>query len=527
MKADLTRNTFDPLKHFSRVLMQQGRVQLDADWNEQTGILLHLMRRFSTDLFGPAFSPAGGFTVTLLAGVNNDVAIQNGSYYLNGILCELASTIVPILAWDVKAKTITVNRWTVDEVSYQVGQYLQIADATQKVAVTGKITTLDYDNKKLTLDQDLKLLKTGTKYFAQRLITYLTQADLPNPPALPTRNNLQMYLDVWERLVTDIEDDSIREVALNGPDTAARARVVWQVKAFDTGQQKMDECMVPQALIDQLQPPNRGLLRARTQPGQASTDPCTISPDSRYRGPENQLYRVEIHTGSNVAGMPASFKWSRENGAVVFPIVALALSGNTTSVTLANLGRDDRFGLTEGDYVEVQDDASVLTNTPGPLLQVQSIDRTGLKVTLAGTTAIKGDATLHPLLRRWDHKQGDATAGGLNIGKDGAAQIPADPADWLNLEDGVQIMFDTPGDSTFRSADYWLIPARVATGDVIWRTETATDAQGKPVTNPVAMPPDGVTHAYAPLALVTIKGSTVNIGACKAVVPPVWKSWTG
>ena len=35
MKADLTRNTFHPFRHFTQVLMQQGRVQLDADWNEQ------------------------------------------------------------------------------------------------------------------------------------------------------------------------------------------------------------------------------------------------------------------------------------------------------------------------------------------------------------------------------------------------------------------------------------------------------------------------------------------------------------
>ena len=35
MKGDFSRLTFDPTKHFSGVRMQQGRVQLDADWNEQ------------------------------------------------------------------------------------------------------------------------------------------------------------------------------------------------------------------------------------------------------------------------------------------------------------------------------------------------------------------------------------------------------------------------------------------------------------------------------------------------------------
>ena len=35
MKADLTRDSYNVLRHYSQVLMQQGRVQLDADWNEQ------------------------------------------------------------------------------------------------------------------------------------------------------------------------------------------------------------------------------------------------------------------------------------------------------------------------------------------------------------------------------------------------------------------------------------------------------------------------------------------------------------
>ena len=58
MKADFTRDTFNPLKHFSRVLMQQGRVQLDADWNEQTAILLHYLRSLGADLIGPHGGPA-------------------------------------------------------------------------------------------------------------------------------------------------------------------------------------------------------------------------------------------------------------------------------------------------------------------------------------------------------------------------------------------------------------------------------------------------------------------------------------
>ena len=38
MKGDFTRSTFDPTKGYSSVRQQQGRVQLDADWNEQVEI---------------------------------------------------------------------------------------------------------------------------------------------------------------------------------------------------------------------------------------------------------------------------------------------------------------------------------------------------------------------------------------------------------------------------------------------------------------------------------------------------------
>ena len=39
MKADLTRSTDRPDQHFRAVRLQQGRVQLDAEWNEQQEIL--------------------------------------------------------------------------------------------------------------------------------------------------------------------------------------------------------------------------------------------------------------------------------------------------------------------------------------------------------------------------------------------------------------------------------------------------------------------------------------------------------
>jgi hypothetical protein len=140
-----------------------------------------------------------------------------------------------------------------------------------------------------------------------------------------------------------------------------------------------------------------------------------------------------------------------------------------------------------------------------------------MAVTLTGTpdSSVGGNPAKHPLLRRWDQKAGASADGGLTLGPDNAAVIPTAGADvWLNLEDGVQIQFVNPAASHFRTGDYWLIPARVATGDVIWPSETITDNTGNSVTNPVAVGPDGITHHYAPLAIVMAAGTSVQ--ECRA-----------
>jgi hypothetical protein len=214
---------------------------------------------------------------------------------------------------------------------------------------------------------------------------------------------------------------------------------------------------------------------------------------------------VEIHTGNidqdgnpNVA--TPTFKWSRENASVIFPIVAVApVAGaeRKTMVTLAHCGHDDKLSLYEGDWVEIVDDDYTLQNCAEPLLQVYAID--GDQVTLDGIghSHVGSDLNKHPLLRRWDQTAGVTHEGVLQIVKkndDAGTQ-------WLPLEEGVQIQFQFQSDSRCRTGDYWLIPARTATGDVEWPTEKGTD--GKAISS--AMSPHGVEHHYAPLAVISVK----------------------
>jgi hypothetical protein len=96
-------------------------------------------------------------------------------------------------------------------------------------------------------------------------------------------------------------------------------------------------------------------------------------------------------------------------------------------------------------------------------------------------------------LRRWDANVADIVEA-----------TSADDA-WLDLEDGIQIQFEPGG--TYRTGDYWLIPARVETGDVEW--PKLPDAQGKP--QPVALRPHGVEHHYAPLAVIAVDNE-ISVG---------------
>lgn len=466
MKGDFTRLTFDPTKHYSRVFEQQGRVQVDSDWNEMNDIHRHFLRTLAADLIGPHGGPGDGFLLGAAKDkdkkdVLRDFAIAPGHYYVDGILCEN------------------------DDASLNSAQ------------------------------------------------------ELPPPVSEKLEENKSYlgYLDVWERHVTAYEDEDetrcgIREVALRGPDTATRSRVVWQVKCRVVNDAAITDLSVADArkayenfrkLLAEIALGD-SQLRARSIKPKEEDEPCLISPESRYRGAENQLYRVEVHRPG--IGMPAgdlsnvkidptklaTFKWSRENGSVIFPITKI--SGDV--VTVRDLGRDSRFGLHQDDWVEIVNDDYVLQNRAEPLLQVKDIDRDSMKVTLKTSVAswIKDDPAKHPYIRRWDMQARELPLGALTV-VEGTGD---EDESWITLEDGVQIQFQPAGSSsgsraggaggtttaaTYRTGDYWLIPARVATGDVEWPG---------PPGNPLPRPPYGVEHAYAPLGIIEIKpNGTVNL----------------
>jgi hypothetical protein len=54
---DTSRFTFDPFKNYTGVVMEQGRVQLDSDWNDWLAQLLRRIQAGTLDMLGHAAYP--------------------------------------------------------------------------------------------------------------------------------------------------------------------------------------------------------------------------------------------------------------------------------------------------------------------------------------------------------------------------------------------------------------------------------------------------------------------------------------
>ena len=448
MKGDFTRFGIDARKHYSQVLHQQGRVTLDADSNEASALLLRHLRALTRDLYGPAGGPPdGGFSLSLDTGASpTALLVGPGHYYVDGVLCE--------------------NEDWVD--------YAQQPDWTPAPPVNNE--------------------------GGDSLLAWLRQPS-PDQP-------FWLYLDVWERHVSWIEDDSIREVALGGPDTCTRAQVVWQVKALPWDREawgdpndNRDTCGTP---MDSLPRLGTARMAAQLDPRAAYSDPCIVSPGAAYRGAENHLYRVEVHRGG-VAGAigGASFKWSRENGSVATRWLGTDPQGDAVALTVAS-----SRGFGAGDWVELSHDALELSNEPGTLVRIATVEGDHLVVDMAsvpgGVLPAWSETLVHPRLRRWDQRSSDLVA--LDEGAVPVVESAGSPSTWLDLEDGIQVAFEAGG--RYRSGDYWLIPARVATQGIEWPPR-GTDGAWQP--------PLGIVHAYAPLGLLGVNadGTPALSRACR------------
>jgi len=456
MSGDYSRERFDLFKDYSGVRMQQGRVQLDADWNEFGDLIDRRWRAETTDIIGRAVVPKetpDGFRIQITAGT---LTIGRGRMYVDGLLAENHGK-VPLEFDPVLAE----QRGTLS-VPYHEQPYFPTVAAVDPAPTTGG-------------------------------------------PHL-------VYLDVWQREVTHLQDHELVEKAV-GVDTTTRMQTVWQVRVLaNVG--AGTTCGSTIAAWESLIVPSAGRLSSEAVGVETTSDPCLIPPSGGYRGLDNRLYRVEIHgDGVGGGGGTATFKWSRDNASVATAVTAITA---LDKITVASTGRDSIMHFRIGDWIEITDDRREFARKSGLMAQVKSVDDTNRIVTLvtalpAGSFPTDGQGNTVPVnhtrVRRWDQKgQVRDTNGVLLVdlnapGGDGVIPVPAIGTP-IVLEDGVQITFNTATGGNYRIGDYWNFAARTADASV-----EALNAE----------PPRGVHHHYARLALVTFPGTVTD---CRTLWPP-------
>lgn len=485
MSFDSSRFTFDPWNDYLGVVMQQGRVQLDADWNEWLAQFARRIQAGSMDTMGRAVVPAttpNGFKINAFVdgGGVQHVTIGAGRMYVDGLMVENHGPAAAAL-WDPA-----------------------LAEKSGAPAAPPSVAEIDLD------------------FTAQ---PYLPGATLPKGfgPFL-------VYLDVWKRAITYLEHPELIDPAV-GIDTTGRVQMVWQVKLLDVSQFPGVNCATPDDSLppwQKLIQPSGAQLTTAVVPS-ATSGPCCLNTATGYTGMENQLYRVEIHQGgvANASGgaspVSATFKWSRDNASVITAVTAINPATNvannpTSQLTVQSTGRDNVLSFKPGDWIEITDDFLELNGMAGELHQIDSNGVSKALKTIRLQTPVSSDfqtrlnsgTDYHTRICRWDQSgkvyQSDGVTVWVDLDAAGSTgQIPVPPPGTsLILENGVTVTFSlNPALGDFTIADFWAFAARASDGTVQILAQA---------------PPMGIHHHYARLSIVTFPATATD---CRTIWPPV------
>jgi hypothetical protein len=456
MAGDYTRFRYNPMKDTSGVQMQQGRVLLDQDWNEYVQLLDRRWRAETMDIIGRAVVPIDTPTAFELLIGGTSFTIGIGRMYVDGLLAE--------------------------------NHGIDPTDPTKRLydPILGELI--------------------GTSP-----VPYELQPYDPNPPAFPADGNPHLvYLDVWERELTYLEDPGLIDQAV-AVDTGTRIQTVWQVKVLEDTPAGTT-CATPPGTVSPwvtATAPSAGRLTTAAAGVPSSTDPCIVPPNGGYRGSGNRCYRIEIHNGGAMG--TAQFKWSRDNASVATAVTGINAALDTLSVVLTK--RDSVLRFQPDDWVEVTDDFRYFQGLGGEMRQVAAVDDVNLTIQLKTTLpAGEFDATKpdrHTRVILWNqHGIVRDPIGNVIVDVDANGGLIPTPAagTTIVLEDGIQITFTIDAAMPlprFNALDYWMFDARVIDASV----EILTQA-----------PPRGILHHYAWLGFVSLPGGPAT--SCRVFWPP-------
>jgi hypothetical protein len=428
MAGDRARITHYAPRKYREVVGLQGRVMLEADWNESQRLFTEQMRLEALDYIGPAGTPDNGYQISAPPA---DFEIGPGTMYTGGLRTTLEQTI-------------------------------------------------NYSKQPDWLD------------------TAQPQPwgdGLWRSPAEVSRDDSHVLLVLREQELTAIEDPALREVALGGPDSAARTRLLQRIVAAPVDG---SNCAVAAAQSPSFwsqfgldyQPASAALLsRARLRVTMVSNppapSPCDPQAASGYLGADNQLLRVQVVAFDAATGK-GKLLWAYNNGSTLYRCRALDATTIELATRPVSAEYQPRTGaaaqllmaaadLGEGAY------AAALTGHWATLAAPYDIETRRVTLPAALPSVLTPPAGGTPanapplFLRLWDQE--------LDFTLDTPLAL---------TNTGLQVTVSRNGAGPLHPGDYWCFGARPATPNAVYPERYLTAAQ----------PPDGPRMWTCPLAVL-------------------------
>jgi hypothetical protein len=440
MGSDLARVSYDPSRKWRGLVAQQGRVTVEADWNEAAAIQAAGDRAVTLDVVGPVGTPDDGYAVTETAPGSAEGALRvgPGTLYLGGERLALGTAV-------------------------HLGHQPDWLDKS-----TGKLWVAPQQHGQ----------RSGT-------------------------DNELVYLLAIEQEVSALEDPALADVALGGPDTMQRLRILQRFVRWPTQanrcEQAWREVQEAWARIGlQLCPASMRLESTATLQVGFVTEPAAPNASepaatAGYLGAENQLIRVQVASVDD--GVP-TIVWGFDDATFLYKLTSNQVdSSGQLVLTLANAPVDSYHNPVAGQAVELLRDAAYLTP-----------DDPELATTAEGSIAAAA-GRVYALTQGYDSSSGTvAIAGSLPDSYEKADQLylrvwqgsmPA-PSDTVveltgaGATTGVTVKLSSAGGG-FHPGDFWRFALRPGAPNLTYPARCSVAPQ----------PPDGARVLACPVALVT------------------------
>lgn len=457
MASDRARISYDPTRKWRGLVAQQGRVTVEADWNEAATIDAAQDRAVTRDVVGPVGSPDGGYLVKVgqpssPPAATADLTVGKGTLYLGGERLDLQADV-------------------------------------------------DVDDQADWLDP-----LSGTLWVAPE----------PAQQSPPAADNELVYLLAIEQEVSAREDPALADVALGGPDTMQRLRVLQRFVRWPT---KSDTCRAAWSEVQaawgkiglNLNPTTMRLkssarLRVGFVTDAVPPSPCQPVATGGYLGAENQLIRVQI-ASVNADGVP-TIVWGYDDATFLYQLSQTAPDNSGHVIlTLANAPVDSYHYPVSGQAVELLRDAASLTPDDPSAHSGYIAAAAGSVFTVSqGYNASTGTVAI----------SGNLPAGYQNANQlylrvwQGTMLAPAGTAVTLSgagANTGVAVTLSST-DGVFHPGDFWCFALRPSVPSLIYPARYGEAPQ----------PPEGARVLACPVAMVTRPAQgAASVSSC---IPP-------